>query len=308
MHPILIPSAGSPITVHDVVQIESTIAQQVATITDLSTLDEMRAKADALARYLAGKELHGPMLGAPRRIEARIGQLLGEAPGHGPGRGEKMPREQSFISGADRVRFRQLARGFEVLTDEQWRQSRRAVLALLQERFPTPRSDGTASTQCHSSVTPDPPPAENTTEPNGAAADSDVHETGDPERPDMTALDAEAAESFERERQSQIDRWLQADDKLAALQTQNEQLVHRIAGLNVSLAGEMNKASAAISAVKAAQRQIDAVERKNSRLQREIDRLRAELIDLRGAKRAAAATAPKPCPRCDGEGCEWCRP
>ena len=39
--------------------------------------------ADALETYLRGKDMQSPMLGAQRRIEGRIGQLLGPAPGEG---------------------------------------------------------------------------------------------------------------------------------------------------------------------------------------------------------------------------------
>jgi hypothetical protein len=46
-----------------------------------------------------------------RRIEARIGQLLGEHPGHGPGRGEKDRRAEGF-SDEQRNHFRYLAKGF----------------------------------------------------------------------------------------------------------------------------------------------------------------------------------------------------
>ena len=42
-------------------------------------LDEWRAQARALETYLRDKELQGPMLGTQRRIEGRLGQLLGSA-------------------------------------------------------------------------------------------------------------------------------------------------------------------------------------------------------------------------------------
>jgi hypothetical protein len=136
-----IPSPGTAVALADVIAIEASIARQIATIQDVETLEEMRAKADALARYLQGKELHGPMLGAQRRIEARIGQLLGET-----SNGERHDLKTTFpraerLSPQDRNRFRALARGFEVgLPDEFWRQSRRALLEYLQEKYPVPRA------------------------------------------------------------------------------------------------------------------------------------------------------------------------
>jgi hypothetical protein len=57
----------------------------------------------------------GPMLGAQRRIEARIGQLLGEAPGYG--RSEINTHADSVDRTGDRADFRILARGFDVLTE-----------------------------------------------------------------------------------------------------------------------------------------------------------------------------------------------
>ena len=43
-----------------------------------ATLEEWRAQARALEQYLRDRELQGPMLGVQRRVEARIGELLGE--------------------------------------------------------------------------------------------------------------------------------------------------------------------------------------------------------------------------------------
>ena len=59
--------------------IEARITLAVKGINDVEALEEYRLKAAALERYLRDKELQRPMLGAQRRIEARIGQLLGEA-------------------------------------------------------------------------------------------------------------------------------------------------------------------------------------------------------------------------------------
>lgn len=63
----------------------------------------------ALDYSLRGKELHGPMLGAARRIEARIGQLLGDAV-EAQLSGKPVPHAEQ-VKRTDRNRFRLLARG-----------------------------------------------------------------------------------------------------------------------------------------------------------------------------------------------------
>lgn len=104
---------------------------------DLDHLQEWHDQALALNAYLRGKELNGPMLGAQRRVEARIGQLLGEPRVGSPS--ITHARVIDEIPRNDRVRFRLLARGFGLLTDDEWRQSRSALLKYLQEKYPVPR-------------------------------------------------------------------------------------------------------------------------------------------------------------------------
>lgn len=134
----VLPRVGTAITLPDVQLVEAQIAQSIATVTDLETLEEWQARAAALAQYLKGKELHGPMLGAQRRVEARIGQLLGEA--HNGGDKKQFPRVETAISPVDRNRFRILARGLDRgLADEEWRSSRKDLIALIQERYPVAR-------------------------------------------------------------------------------------------------------------------------------------------------------------------------
>lgn len=89
---------------------------------------EDAAATAALEAYLRSKNLQRPMLGAQRRVEARIGQLLGEA--------KSGPKQSSPVRDVsaknDRSDFRLLSRGFECLTDEEWRKSRRALVSLLR--------------------------------------------------------------------------------------------------------------------------------------------------------------------------------
>jgi hypothetical protein len=133
-------STGLPATLEDVERFEYQVAQAVTTVDDLAELQEWHAKFEALEHYWKSRELHGPMLGAQRRVEARIGQLLGE-----PQVGR--PKENSPCVGDfsrhhnDRTDFRILARGFGKLSDDEWRQSRSKLVALIRQKFPPePRS------------------------------------------------------------------------------------------------------------------------------------------------------------------------
>jgi len=107
------------------------VADRIGFIEDIETLNEWRAQAAALEAYLRGKDLQRPMLGAQRRVEARIGQLLGDAKdtnGRPFSHDSKVPRN-------DRGDFRILARGFNAQLDvDEWRKSRRSLVALLRQR------------------------------------------------------------------------------------------------------------------------------------------------------------------------------
>lgn len=133
-----IPKPGALISPDAIAALEAEVSNALPTIVDVDTLQEWRARAAALETYLRGKDLNGPMLGAQRRVEARIGQLLGEAQTGNPSIThasviEEIPRQ-------DRNRFRQLARALEVNLDEcHWRQSRRSLIAYLQENYPVER-------------------------------------------------------------------------------------------------------------------------------------------------------------------------
>lgn len=148
-----LPQAGAPIGIDDVQRIEASIAREVMAISDLDTLMEWRAKAAALEAYFQSKDLSGPMLGAQRRVEARIGQLLGKTE-----LGERHDLKPSLagegsIPRQDRNRFRQLARAFEVLTeDAQWRRSRLSLIAYLREVAPVPKRQPEVIVQANGTV------------------------------------------------------------------------------------------------------------------------------------------------------------
>lgn len=133
-----IPKPGAMISPDAIVALEIEVSRALATIDDVDVLQEWRARAAALEAYLRGKDLNGPMLGAQRRVEARIGQLLGDN-GQGCRNDLTSPCAVKFSS-TDRQRFRVLARGLDRgLPDEEWRQAREPLLALIQLRFPMPR-------------------------------------------------------------------------------------------------------------------------------------------------------------------------
>ena len=90
----------------------------------------------ALETYLRGKEMQRPMMGASRRIEGRIGQLLGK-PEKG-GRGKTHTHADEFERWGDRTDFRLLARALAnecELTADEWRKSRRSLVSLIRNRL-----------------------------------------------------------------------------------------------------------------------------------------------------------------------------
>ena len=91
----------------------------------------------ALETYMRGKDMQKPMLGAQRRIEARIGQLLGPASAHKGGRGKTSDHDQTFDD-HQLANFRLLAHAFSgncELSSDEWRKSRRALVSLMRQRL-----------------------------------------------------------------------------------------------------------------------------------------------------------------------------
>jgi N6-adenosine-specific RNA methylase IME4 len=131
-----VPDTGSRVAAEDVARWERQIAEVVRTVEDIKLLNEWRARAAALETYLRGKELQRPMMGAQRRVEARIGQLLGD-----PEEIERPDRpaighDLSMIKPDDRVDWRILALAFDAcpLTQDEWRKSRRTLVSLIRQR------------------------------------------------------------------------------------------------------------------------------------------------------------------------------
>ena len=129
-----LPKSGGRIAAQDVLAIEQQVADNIEFVEDVETAQEWRAQARALEAYLRSKNLQAPLLGAQRRIEARIGQLLGEPVS---GRPRNVGHDRHFVEAKDdRVDFRILARALDDihLEDEEWRKSRRSLVALVRER------------------------------------------------------------------------------------------------------------------------------------------------------------------------------
>lgn len=143
-----VPPKGTAISIQDLEDVEASVAKSVAEISDLETLQEWRAQAAALEAYLRGRDLAGPMLGAQRRVEARIGQLLGDAHEAQCRPGGALPSAVKGVSPQDRNRFRILARGLEHgLPDYEWRSARDPLIKIIQQRWPMPRKVTTTVTE-----------------------------------------------------------------------------------------------------------------------------------------------------------------
>lgn len=126
-----IPDPGRPIAAADVARWERQVAEALPAISDVDLLREWRDRAAALVAYLRGRDLQRPMLGAQRRVEARIGQLLGP-----PQVGRPNPHHDEVSHDQTRADFRVLARGLDgcELAEDEWRKSRRALVSLIRQR------------------------------------------------------------------------------------------------------------------------------------------------------------------------------
>jgi hypothetical protein len=114
--------------------IEARVAREVAKVSDVAELREWLSQAAAIEAYLRSRDLQRPMLGAQRRVEARIGQLMGEPKRGRPSWGNPT-RAEDIRRDGDRSDFRVLANalsGNVVLSEDEWRKSRRALVAFLR--------------------------------------------------------------------------------------------------------------------------------------------------------------------------------
>lgn len=158
--------------------IERHIAEHVREINDCDALLEWLAQAKALASYLATRKgAQGPMQGAQRRIEARIGEMLGPAENRGPATVDRGPRLRE-IDRNTRQDFRLIARAFDdaPLDDEEWRHSRSTVIRIIRERLDLVPETPDLPEGLFATVVADPPWQLDTGEAAFGSAGSEGHE------------------------------------------------------------------------------------------------------------------------------------
>ncbi len=133
-----LPAPGAPLTATQVLHIEGEVVATVHLVDEIGPALEWKSKAKAIEAYLRSPELQRPLLGAQRRIEGRIGQLLGE-PIHGGSQvGHAQLEHNLLIDKHDRFDFRLLGRALSgecPLTEDEWRKSRRSLVALVRQRL-----------------------------------------------------------------------------------------------------------------------------------------------------------------------------
>lgn len=137
---IVVPKPGSHVTLHEIETLEMRIAAELPSKTDVAELRDWLNQASALASYLHNRDLQAPLMGAQRRIEARIGELLPRGR-----KGSPLPDELKAIvpHGADRHAFRVLSQAQTLgLTEEQWRQPRQVLMLQVRQQAgePPPRA------------------------------------------------------------------------------------------------------------------------------------------------------------------------
>ena len=135
----VLPKHNEPITAEQLMVIEQRVIHAITEVDSIEALDDWRARARAIEAYLRSPELQRPILGAQRRIEGRIGQLLGEPR---PGlRTDLEPLSHAIEvidRGNDRLDFRLLGRALSgdcTLTEDEWRKSRRALVATVRYKL-----------------------------------------------------------------------------------------------------------------------------------------------------------------------------
>lgn len=119
--------------------VEEHVALVVREIDDPDVLLEWLAQAEALAAYIATRKgAQGPMHGAKRRIEARVGEILGRAEIGRPTDHEKSHHHETLrkLHSQDKDDFRILARAYDDvhLDADEWRYGRQSVVRKVREK------------------------------------------------------------------------------------------------------------------------------------------------------------------------------
>jgi N6-adenosine-specific RNA methylase IME4 len=129
-----LPERGDRLSAIDVEKIEAALIAALPIVESIEDADEWRRKAKGIEAYLRSPELQRPMLGAQRHIEAKIGELLGPAEFYH----DRTSVNPLIPNKDDRANFRLLARALAgdcELTADEWRKSRRALVALIRQRL-----------------------------------------------------------------------------------------------------------------------------------------------------------------------------
>jgi hypothetical protein len=131
---LIIPKPGGPVDTATILNIEKSVVEMLPSINDYDNLEELRKQTQALEKYIRDKEMQMPMLGAQRRIEARIGQLLGDPKPGSRTDLEPYSHDCKVVERYDRSDFRLLAHAHEedLLEWEDWRRSRRSLINFIK--------------------------------------------------------------------------------------------------------------------------------------------------------------------------------
>ena len=106
------PSAGV-----DVFGICQTIEMQLPEITDIAALRDVAARLEAIDQYIAVTSTQGraQVQGTVRKIEVRVGEVLGEASNGGDRVSNQFDRDRTGLSKDQRHQFRQMAANPDVV-------------------------------------------------------------------------------------------------------------------------------------------------------------------------------------------------
>jgi ParB family chromosome partitioning protein len=139
-----LPRSHGLVSASEAARIERSITELLPSITDIPAADEWLRQAAALETYLRGREAQPFMRGAQRRLEARIGQLLGPARIGGDRKSTRFNRNQVEHVPVDPIDclyrrfFRLFARALNgeiELLDDEWRISRNKLARIIHEKL-----------------------------------------------------------------------------------------------------------------------------------------------------------------------------
>jgi hypothetical protein len=133
----VLPKQGTAIALPDLAKLEQRVAEQLPHISDVEHLEEWLDEAVALAGYLRRRKLHRPMLGAQRRVEARLGQLWAEKLKGGRGRKRS---NSNGLQRRDIMEFRVLAAALEgkvALAPAEWQTNRHWLVEHVRRQLPS---------------------------------------------------------------------------------------------------------------------------------------------------------------------------